>query len=348
METNIVLMIICGCPGTGKTYFTSKLKEYLETTTNYQLLHITFDKIINSKLEKLIIDIDFWKESRILIQNLIKLLISYLKIVNKNYNNNQSDYFNQHKINLFQNSTNMNNINEEIFSSFVSLVNMQLNNSNGFKNKYILCLDDNMYYESMRFKYYQLARQETCSYYCICFKIKKLDNLLKLNQIRSSSDDSFRITDTIIENMFLKFNYPDLVRWEKDSCLIIEYDEFFEIEGLFLKVLDTVGKLFESCNLAGCLTNEILTNDGNVNIKHQSDLIFRRLVKQCIESGDKNNNKNEFARNLNKIKNDVLEKLSKKNDDLYVKLDDLFRQNLFIFESYLSCYFLNLTKTFLK
>ena len=352
METNILLLITCGCPSTGKTYFITKFKDHISTRkiVNFHLIHINYDKIVNSKLEKQIIEIDFWKESRLLIQHLISRLICYLKT--KNNDVSIYDYFNEHKTSLLFQVSSLaihSSAKEEIYLNFLSNFQQFKKNVN---DKFLLCIDDNMYYESMRFKYFKIARQENCSYYCICFKIRSLEKLLKLNQNRLiENDNCFIITDTIIENMFTKFNYPNLVNWEKDFSLVLEYNENFELEigyeKLFFDLINLACRLFSSCNQ---ITDSLFLDDAcynnnnnktcNVNIKHQSDLIIRRLVKQSIEKSE--NKKKEIAIKLNKIKNVILEKLNKKDDDLFIKLNELFNENLIVFENYLTNYFLKI------
>lgn len=346
-----MILIVCGCPCTGKTYFLKRFKDYLEARAqSIQVLHLIFDQIINSNLEKQIIKIDFWKDARIFIQNLINDLISYLKT---DRCIKLEDYFSRNKNQLFQISSSYDDIKEEIYSNFLKLVENQVK-SDEKKSKYVLCLDDNMYYESMRFKYFQLAKRENCSYYCLCFKIRTLDKLIRLNKNRSmhSVDECFKITETIIENMFTKFNYPNTVKWEKEVSQIVEYEENFELEldiyKLFENVFDVISKLLSSFNLSNLTNDDLLAANTvancshNVNIKHQSDLIMRRLVKECVDAED---DKRKAALKLNRVKSYILEKLNKKTDDLYVQLNDLFSQNLVVYENYLGNYFLKLSQS---
>ena len=347
-KTNIAILLLCGCPCTGKTYFLKRFKTYIETNhEQIQVVHINFDKIINSNLEQLIIRISFWKESRILIQNLIKKLISYLK-TNIERNINLEEYFDETKNLLFDTSSSNYDINKEIYSNFIKLLNDYDFKRGSSNHKYLLCLDDNLYYESMRFKYYQLAKQEKCSYYCLCFKIRTLNKLLKLNHNRSKNspdNESFRVTDTIIENMFTKFNYPNLIKWEKELSLIVEYDENLELEldleNLFDSLIDLTSKLFSSFNLLSLTNDETEQKVSIVNIKHQSDLIMRRIIKESL---NKVENKKAEALKLNILKSDILERLNKKDDKMYIELNSLFLENLIVYENYLCDYFLKLTR----
>lgn len=342
MNTNVVLIILCGCPCTGKTYFISRFNKYLEKQTkiDFNLIQLSFDDIINTNLEKNLIEIEYWKKSRNFLHDLIGKLIDYLKQDTVNYVD-FNDYLNETKqISSFNDQ--IESLLNEIKTNFLRKISF---NS---KKLHLIAIDDNMYYESMRYKYYQLAKDKLCSYYCVCLKVNDLNNLLELNHKRNEqyNNTESALSDTIIENMFIKFNYPDQINWEKPHSIIIDYnyDLFNEIDfnQLYSNLLTKINELFLKFNLfnasIACEKSDYI--DKNLNIRHQSDLVLRRLIKQEIEKTDVNT-KQELAIKLNKTKTVLLQQLADKTDGLYTHLDYLFKHNLIIYENYLKNYFLN-------
>lgn len=74
------LVLISGPPGTGKSTFCNQLKSYLIDVKRQSTISISFDKIINKKLEDCMINAasSEWKTGRSIVFTLVALLIEYL------------------------------------------------------------------------------------------------------------------------------------------------------------------------------------------------------------------------------------------------------------------------------
>lgn len=74
------LVLISGPPGTGKSTLCNQLKSYLIDVKRQKTISISFDKIINKKLEDCMINAasSEWKTGRSIVFTLVALLIEYL------------------------------------------------------------------------------------------------------------------------------------------------------------------------------------------------------------------------------------------------------------------------------
>ena len=99
----------------------------------------------------------------------------------------------------------------------------------------LVILDDNMYYRSMRYEYYQLAKQHECSY-CQVFLEASIETVAVRNSLRPDP-----VPDQVIQRMWNKLEKPDPVKffWERNS-LVLSSDTYalVDIEGFVKKSLE--------------------------------------------------------------------------------------------------------------
>ncbi|NXA50967.1 PSTK kinase, partial [Nothocercus julius] len=170
-------------------------------------------------------------------------------------------------------------------------------------------LDDNFYYQSMRYEVYQLARKYSLSF-CQIFLECPLEQCLQRNRLRSDP-----LPDETISQMARKIEMPDLDNnaWEKNSLILKSSECALEYN---LQIIDL---------LANVLENPVKQNEENTEQKevdraicsastvHQADKTCRRIISQAMKDAkDKNVHPSEMkslAEELNKLKAEFLEDL---------------------------------------
>ncbi|NXO61072.1 PSTK kinase, partial [Aramus guarauna] len=177
-----------------------------------------------------------------------------------------------------------------------------------------LILDDNFYYQSMRYEVYQLARKYSLSF-CQLFLECPLECCLQRNRQRSHP-----LPDQIISLMARKIEMPDLKKnaWEQNSLILRSSDCTSEDDEQIISLLTTA------------LENPVKQNEENTEQKeadratcaasavHQADQMCRRIISQAMKDAkDKNALPSEMkslAEELNKLKAEFLEDLRQGNN----------------------------------
>ncbi|NXG68904.1 PSTK kinase, partial [Baryphthengus martii] len=170
-------------------------------------------------------------------------------------------------------------------------------------------LDDNFYYQSMRYEVYQLARKYSLSF-CQLFLECPLECCLQRNRLRSHP-----LPDQIICLMARKIEMPDLKKnaWEQNSLILNSFDGTSEENEQIISLL------------AAALENPVKQNEENTEQKeadraicaasavHQADQTCRRVISQAMKDAkDKNvlpSEMKSLAEELNKLKAEFLEDL---------------------------------------
>ncbi|NWH51420.1 PSTK kinase, partial [Fregata magnificens] len=177
-----------------------------------------------------------------------------------------------------------------------------------------LVLDDNFYYQSMRYEVYQLARKYSLSF-CQLFLDCPLECCLQRNRLRSHP-----LPDQTIYLMARKIEMPDLKKnaWERNSLILKSFDCTSEDDEQIISLLATA------------LENPVKQNEENTEQKeadraicaastvHQADQTCRRIISQTMKDAkDKNILPSEvksLAKELNKLKAEFLEDLRQGNN----------------------------------
>ncbi|NWS54736.1 PSTK kinase, partial [Chunga burmeisteri] len=177
-----------------------------------------------------------------------------------------------------------------------------------------LILDDNFYYQSMRYEVYQLARKYSLSF-CQLFLECPLECCLQRNRLRSHP-----LPDQTIYLMARKIEMPDLKKnaWEQNSLILKSFDCTSEDNEQIISLLTTA------------LENPVKQNEENTEQKeadraicaasavHQADQTCRRIISQTMKDAkDKNvlpSEMKSLAEELNKLKAEFLEDLRQGNN----------------------------------
>ena len=179
-----------------------------------------------------------------------------------------------------------------------------------FEHNSILIIDDNNYYQSMRYSYFQLARKYHLGY-CQFY----LDASVTLSQGRNAQRQiDERVPDHIITQMKDRLEAPNPLKnsWEQFSFSISVSDNV-DIKSMLemsLQMIKTASK-----NPVPALSEEAIEtrkNEArakcNASIIHQVDKILRKQVSLNLKGTEKEQLKDE-AKRLNAIKDEVLEDL---------------------------------------
>ncbi|XP_074089536.1 L-seryl-tRNA(Sec) kinase [Macrotis lagotis] len=176
-----------------------------------------------------------------------------------------------------------------------------------------LILDDNFYYQSMRYEVYQLARKYSLGF-CQLFLDCPIESCLERNHQRSKA-----VPKETIQQMARKLESPNIQKnaWEFNSLTVrsteSSTDNSIEVTDLLITALKNPIKCFEE-NMEQKETDRIICS---TNILHQTDQKFRRIISQTMKKA-----KDEkviayqlklLAEELNKLKTDILEDLRQGN-----------------------------------
>ncbi|NWS96187.1 PSTK kinase, partial [Mionectes macconnelli] len=172
-----------------------------------------------------------------------------------------------------------------------------------------LLLDDNFYYQSMRYEVYQLARKYSLGF-CQLFLDCPLECCLQRNRLRSDP-----VPEQTIHLMARKIEMPDLKKnaWEKHSLILSSSECISEDSEQIMNLLATA------------LENPVRPNEEDTEQKdtdraicaasavHQADQACRRVISQAMKDArDKNvlpSEMKSLAEELNKMKAEFLEDL---------------------------------------
>ncbi|XP_050815544.1 L-seryl-tRNA(Sec) kinase [Gopherus flavomarginatus] len=174
-------------------------------------------------------------------------------------------------------------------------------------------LDDNFYYQSMRYEVYQLARKYSLGF-CQLFLDCPLESCLQRNCLRSQP-----LPDETICLMARKTEVPNPEKntWEQNSLILKSVEctseDNLQVINLLVTALENPVKQIEE-NIEQKETDRAICA---ASILHQADQAFRRIVSQTMKDvRDKNVLPNEMkilAEELNKLKAEFLEDLRQEN-----------------------------------
>ncbi|KAL1787560.1 L-seryl-tRNA(Sec) kinase [Sigmodon hispidus] len=176
-----------------------------------------------------------------------------------------------------------------------------------------LVLDDNFYYQSMRYEVYQLARKYSLGF-CQLFLDCPLETCLLRNGQRTQPLP--KETIYLMERRIEKPN-PEKNAWEHNSLIIqssgCSLEASLEVADLLITALENPIKCAED-NTEQKETDRIICS---TNILHKADETLRKTISQTMkEAKDEQiplNNLKRLAEELNKLKADFLEDLRQGN-----------------------------------
>ena len=205
-QPSVCLVLLIGLPGVGKTTFCNKLKAFLsENNTisklDYGVLHICYDELLPlSKQKEMVLTAK--KEDTL--SNAEKSHENF-----KTFRKNILSMTDQIIRNLKQKSELKET--DEITKSIKSQYDKVSHNVN-----VIILIDDNNYYQSMRYEYFQIARKATIGFCEIYLKPETLETVFHYNNTRTKDE---KIPEEVISKMNEKIEPPNPFQnpWEQFS-----------------------------------------------------------------------------------------------------------------------------------
>ncbi|KAK8738317.1 hypothetical protein OTU49_004162 [Cherax quadricarinatus] len=266
METNVVLVVLVGLPGVGKSTLCKKLSFHLmhkwEGHT-VQSIHVCYDNLIPLSLQEKFFklkqcgeenqtDDDNWKSARRNVYSSVDQLIQCLKMECQN----------------------------DMVLNFFNISNKVVDK----EALYVVLLDDNFYYRSMRYEYFQLARKHTigfCQLYIEC----TTDTAIQQNMHRQE-----RVPSMVIEAMAAKLQppLPSENSWESNTY-ILQANNLDKSQGVW----DLIYQCFTS-PVPQLDDHELEKAEARLkcshSVAHQADIYLRSLVSQAIRAAHSKGN----------------------------------------------------------
>lgn len=327
---DICVTVLCGIPGSGKSTFAKSLIDKCTMASQDNLdepLHwllVSYDAIIPTDVEKNIIEREMpnaWKECRENIHNAVDNLVRELK--------NETE-----TSGTFTTGTENKDCHFESFQMF--LQNMRHKES----GRVVILIDDNMYYSSMRYKYYQLTRK-----YSISFCQVHIDCDTETALIRNRERLKGLVPDDVILNMAARFEVPNPEQnvWEKHSISVNTNSSPKALENSMIQTMELITRalsapsqpVLEDVDQTSRVVDRQICSE---NMIHQADLLMRKLTAEYMKEASRNTRSKDHMRTLSTClsdsKSDILQKMKKgvvyfhSLEDLINRLQDIFRDKI--------------------
>jgi len=303
-----VIVVLIGLPAAGT--FTKLLSDQIHSSYHdYKIVKVIYDELIPIELQKKYAENPSeteWKNQRQSITDNVDLLLS----------------------------------GQEVKQGFLKPNKIDRKNF-----KYVFVIDDNNYYNSMRYQYFQIARKYEIGF-CQFHLDVTIEQAKKFNQNRP---DLQRVPDSVIDSMASKLEVPLPQKnpWEKFSFRIVLSENVKEsielcLNMIFMAANNPVEALEDNTE-----TREIARAQCNASVIHQADKLLRKKVGQKIKqlkgpntskdelknkAAELNATKDELLEDLRtgftKIPNEVIKSVTNREQNAIDKLDDVI-QNLF-------------------
>ena len=302
----ISLVLVMGLPASGKTSLCKKLLSLNFNSTDLKIVHICYDSLISIEDQITYATEDNneskWKKARKDVVDLVEDLILGLK--NEEMTVGVSRFFSDH--------------------------------SDIKRTRFLILIDDNLYYKSMRYDYYKIARENGLGFIQVMMK-SDIDTSQKRNKERESL-----IPDEVISKMASRFEEPTLSNsWDNSTIFIEEYTEqsTISIWDELIKSLDNPVKPLQM--------NEEETIEAQIkcakNVIHQADLILRKLVSKSMKEYTKQSSENKLKppyEKFNSIRQLILSKMAESTLNLPVEfMSEINEENRNDFSNIISDHF---------
>ena len=301
------LVVLSGLPGAGKTFLVSRFISEQPSKTLLPI-HVAYDKILPTETEKYVVyqekqsstSLKLWKRCRKCILTSIDHVI---KVINQHIGSGRClrDIDGQLMRRDSCSDEIYGNVLYDIETRFIQCVLKALNYSDN-ETDLVWFIDDNMYYRSMRYEYYKLARKNSLGFSQVSVKCP-VELCMQRNLTRYNS-----VAEDIITAMNEKFETCAEV-WENNSLCISSNDSraICKLNKLIQKLLNDplhpVPDDNENINKA------IAQETSLKNVIHQSDLIVRHIVSERIKLTTNQTCIKEVARQANHCRSRIMDGL---------------------------------------
>ncbi|ESO93047.1 hypothetical protein LOTGIDRAFT_232809 [Lottia gigantea] len=234
LHKEVCFVVLCGLPGSGKTSLSLEIKKWLVELDETITLVISYDKLMPPSIESELInqkceEKSKWKIYREAIVDLVQNFItdinrepnlgsiqSIKKWVSRNMLKDANESYKYSDFNSDFHRTLMAHFSKLINEHLLEVKEEKRDELKEGNMKIVIIIDDNMYFRSMRYDYYQLARNSSvgfCEVYVACS--------VSLALQRNSQRASGFVEPEIITNMANRFEIPDQSHhsWEKYSLI---------------------------------------------------------------------------------------------------------------------------------
>ncbi|XP_039437343.1 L-seryl-tRNA(Sec) kinase [Culex pipiens pallens] len=242
----VCLNVLVGVPGAGKTTFCQRILDCLILKeSSIRLIHICFDDFIKFDAK---IDLEnSFKGKRKRLLELLEEIIQSIKTTNP---------------------AKLKEINHILYEEFQQKVAIDLAEA---PSNYLILIDDNMYYRSMRYQVFQIARRLGTGYFQTYFEVS-LESAKSSNSKRSNA-----VPEEVISRMFYKLEKPDerICRWEKNTVILRNSSD--ELDIILNTTLNCLERPVEPLEAHGT------KNPVEQSFVHKVDLLLRKVVGEMIK-----------------------------------------------------------------
>uniref|UniRef100_A0A4W4H347 Phosphoseryl-tRNA kinase n=1 Tax=Electrophorus electricus TaxID=8005 RepID=A0A4W4H347_ELEEL len=283
------LCVLCGLPGSGKSRLAQAVHGYIQKQ-GWRTLILSYDELIPENAFDLNTSQTRWKQHR---QVVLSCLESFLQDPGAPSPCHSDGGVQEH-------------FNQAVEQQEV-LVTLQ---NTSQPARLVLLLDDNFYYQSMRYEVYQLARKYSISF-CQVYLHCPVEVCFYRNQ-----DRGLPVSDEIIMEMSKRIEPPNTAKnhWEKSSLTLNSTEDITDITiqkllQLFTSALENPLSPVEDDSEQREADREQCAS----SVMHQADRACRRLVTQTMQMARVNNMSHEvlsaLASDLSKQKGCFLREL---------------------------------------
>ncbi|XP_018803537.1 PREDICTED: L-seryl-tRNA(Sec) kinase [Bactrocera latifrons] len=279
MSTRICLVALIGLPAAGKSTFSRWILSIPQQQFN--VIHLCYDDFLQAQDDTLNPEIELKLQRSKILAN-IKSLICEL---------NDNAY-----------------ITRDIIKSVKLSENEKCNN-------FVILCDDNNYYRSMRYKLYQLCRQNKCAYAQIYLGCD-----LKLALSRNSArPDNERVPEEILQRMEVRLERPNSAKhlWEENTLFLEGCDNFTIMK---IGILDFLSKSLDK--IVQPLTQSV-TTETVVSLLHQLDLLLRRRIGEILRLENDSAERSKKSKMLIAKRKAILQEVRKEVEKEWISTDDL-------------------------
>lgn len=254
-QNNIAIVVLIGLPGSGKTTFAQKIMNIIRTgvySENFEMVHICYDQIYSS-MERHI----EYKEFRQRNIEYIKQIITVLK-GGKNKSEELHGLLKTAGLSTFCSSPDVKEL-----------------------QYYCVVIDDNMYYRSMRYEIFNVAKQFSIGFVQVYLDCS-VSTALRNNSKRLQES---QLPNNVILKMNEKIERPNSTQffWEKQTQFLSSENGFGDED--FKTFFVTLEHTFRNP-----ITNEVKNNDCVLKSQiecvqstvHQCDIAIRRLISKYM------------------------------------------------------------------